>query len=140
VPATATGAAELISLSTSVAGQPRRLAAAQDATALPGDNRNALAMQALASSTVASSGTRTASDAFADVGTEIGTLVRTALRDRDYTDDAKVQIENLRSSISGVSLDEEMLNLTRYQRAYQGSLEVVRVADEMLSTLLALRR
>jgi flagellar hook-associated protein FlgK len=33
-----------------------------------------------------------------------------------------------------------MLNLTRYQRAYQGSLEVVRVADEMLSTLLALRR
>jgi len=140
VPATATGAAELISLSASVAGQPRRLAAAQDATALPGDNRNALALQALASSTTASGGTRTASDAFADVGTEIGTLVRTALRDRDYTDDAKVQIENLRSSISGVSLDEEMLNMTRYQRAYQGSLEVVRVADEMLSTLLALRR
>lgn len=140
VPATATGAAGTIALSASLVGQPRRLAAAQDVTALPGDNRNALAMQALASTMIASGGTRSASDAFADVGTELGTLVRTALRDNAYTDDAKLQIEALRSSISGVTLDEEMMNLTRYQRAYQGSLEVVRVADEMLSTLLALRR
>ena len=140
VPATSAGAAGNITLSASIAGQPRRLAAATDVTSLPGDNRNALALQALASTAIASGGTRTASDAFSDAGAEVGTLVRTAIRDRAYTDDAKVQIEALRSSISGVTLDEEMMNLTRYQRAYQGSLEVVRVADEMLSSLLALRR
>jgi flagellar hook-associated protein 1 FlgK len=140
VSATATGAAQSLRLSAAIAGQPRKIAAAQDATSLPGDNRNALALRALATTRFASGGTRTANEAFADAGAEIGTAVMTATSDRAHTDDAKVQVESLRASISGVSLDEEMMNLTRYQRAYQASLEVVRVADEMLGSLLALRR
>lgn len=140
VSATAAGAAQSIKLSASIAGQPRKIAAAQDAVSLPGDNRNALALRALATTRFASAGTRTANEAFADAGAEIGTAVMTATSDRAHTDDAKVQVESLRASISGVSLDEEMMNLTRYQRAYQASLEVVRVADEMLGSLLALRR
>jgi flagellar hook-associated protein 1 FlgK len=140
VSATVAGAAQSLSLSATVAGQPRKIAAAQDAASLPGDNRNALALRALSTTFVASSGTRTANEAFADAGAELGTAIARALGDRTHTEDAKVQVESLRASISGVSLDEEMTNLMRYQRAYQASLQVVQVADEMLTSLLALRR
>ncbi len=139
ISATPTGAAQSMSLSASIAGQPRKLAAAQSAVALPGDNRNALALMALSTTSIASAGTRTASEEFGNAGAEVGTAIQSAFGDRTHTDDAKVQVESLRASISGVSADEELMNLTRYQRAYQASLKVVQVADEMLSSLLALR-
>lgn len=144
ISATPAGAAQSMSLSASIAGQPRKLAAAQSAVlpalpALPGDNRNALALLAVSTTSIASAGTRTASEEFGNAGAEVGTAIQSAFGDRTHTDDAKIQVESLRASISGVSADEELMNLTRYQRAYQASLKVVQVADEMLSSLLALR-
>ncbi len=41
-----------------------------------------------------------------------------------------------RDSVSGVSLDEEMADLMKFQRAYQASARVVRVMDEMLDGLI----
>lgn len=45
----------------------------------------------------------------------------------------------LRDSISAVSLDEEMANLTMYQSAYEAAAKLIAVADEMLQTLLDLK-
>lgn len=53
--------------------------------------------------------------------------------------DALVQ-ENLiaqRAGISGVSTDEESINLITFQRQYQGAARLISVADEMLQTLLS---
>ncbi|MDR3310581.1 MAG: flagellar hook-associated protein FlgK [Oscillospiraceae bacterium] len=44
--------------------------------------------------------------------------------------------ENLRISVSGVSLDEEMTNLLKYQHAYAGSSRVITTMDEALETLI----
>lgn len=41
-----------------------------------------------------------------------------------------------RDSVSGVSLDEEMADLMKFQRAYQASARVVRVMDELLDGLI----
>ena len=41
-----------------------------------------------------------------------------------------------RDSISGVSLDEEMADLTKYQRAFQASARMMRAIDEMLDTVV----
>jgi flagellar hook-associated protein 1 FlgK len=46
------------------------------------------------------------------------------------------QLEQQRQSASGVNLDEEIVALTQYQRAYEAASHLVRVADEMLDTLI----
>ncbi|MCA9298412.1 MAG: hypothetical protein KDA28_05060, partial [Phycisphaerales bacterium] len=43
-----------------------------------------------------------------------------------------------RSSLSGVSLDEEAMNLLNFQRQYQGAARLVSVADELMQTLINL--
>jgi flagellar hook-associated protein 1 FlgK len=47
-------------------------------------------------------------------------------------------LQNERSSVSGVSIDEEMTNLITYQRAYQASAELVTTVNQMLSSLVTL--
>jgi flagellar hook-associated protein 1 FlgK len=46
------------------------------------------------------------------------------------------QAKNLESSASGVSLDEEMVEMTRYQRAFEASMRVMRTADELMADLV----
>jgi flagellar hook-associated protein 1 FlgK len=41
-----------------------------------------------------------------------------------------------RTSVSGVSLDEEMANMIRFQRGYQASARTMSTVDEMLDTLI----
>jgi flagellar hook-associated protein 1 len=48
------------------------------------------------------------------------------------------QLNALRDSNSGVSLDEELTNLTKYQQAFQGSARVISVATAMLDAVMAL--
>ncbi|OGU10256.1 MAG: flagellar hook-associated protein FlgK [Geobacteraceae bacterium GWC2_58_44] len=50
------------------------------------------------------------------------------------------QLNALRSSNSAVSLDEELTNLTKYQRAFQGSAKVINAATEMLDVVMGLVR
>ncbi len=45
-------------------------------------------------------------------------------------------IDMRRQSVSGVSLDEEMTNLIRFQRGYQASSRALSSMDEMLETLI----
>jgi flagellar hook-associated protein 1 FlgK len=45
-------------------------------------------------------------------------------------------VEDRRQSASGVSLDEEMTNLIRFQRGYQASARTMSTLDEMLDVLI----
>jgi flagellar hook-associated protein 1 FlgK len=46
------------------------------------------------------------------------------------------QAENLNSSASGVSLNEEMVNLTRFQQAFQAATRVLQVTDGLLGDFM----
>ncbi|MCF6270921.1 MAG: flagellar hook-associated protein FlgK [Melioribacteraceae bacterium] len=48
------------------------------------------------------------------------------------------QLNNQKDSISAVSVDEEMMNVLKYQKAYEASAKLIRMADEMLDTLMTL--
>jgi flagellar hook-associated protein 1 FlgK len=49
------------------------------------------------------------------------------------------KLGEIRDSISGVSLDEEMTNLIKFQHAYAAAAKLISVSDEMFNTLLGLR-
>jgi flagellar hook-associated protein 1 FlgK len=49
-------------------------------------------------------------------------------------------LKTQRDSMSGVSLDEEMTDLMKYQKAYQASAQMVNVINEMLDTVLNMMR
>ena len=50
------------------------------------------------------------------------------------------QLENKRQSISGVSSDEEMANMIKYQQAYNAAAKLITKNDEMLDSLMAMVR
>jgi len=45
-------------------------------------------------------------------------------------------LENYRESISGVSLDEEMVNLIQFQLGYDAAAKLISTTDELLETLM----
>jgi flagellar hook-associated protein 1 FlgK len=45
-------------------------------------------------------------------------------------------VDNLRLSISSVSLDDEMVNMIKYQHAYEGASRIITAMDEMLDRLI----
>ena len=54
--------------------------------------------------------------------------------------DVNTQLNKIRDQISGVSIDEETANLMQFQHMFDASAKVIQVADEMLKTVLELKR
>lgn len=48
------------------------------------------------------------------------------------------QIKELQTSVSGVSIDEELSNMINFQRAFQASARMVKVGDELLAQIIGL--
>jgi len=115
--------------------------AAADAFGELGNNVNAAAIANISNQTFAfSTGTTTIDTHYANVisqiGLEVQTSNNTALRESAFTK----QLTTLRESNSGVSLDEEMTNLVKYQRSYQASAKLVTTATDMMDIVLSLVR
>jgi flagellar hook-associated protein 1 FlgK len=67
---------------------------------------------------------------------QVGSNVREAIRQESNAQVLTDAVENRRQSVAGVSLDEEMSNLVRFQRAYQASARAMSTLDEMLDVLI----
>src|SRR5262249_14734679 len=129
---TGTGSALTIALDPAMDGHPELVAAASSAAQLPGGSDNATALAALASGKIASGGTRTAAEAYSDIVGDVGQRKASAAQESDMRGAMKSQAEAMRSSEEGVSMDEEMVNLSKYQRAYEAASKLVTTADELL--------
>jgi flagellar hook-associated protein 1 len=68
----------------------------------------------------------------ARMGTEVADADRKTANAQVLVD----SVEDRRQSVAGVSLDEEMSNLVRFQRAYQASSRAMSTMDEMLDVLI----
>ncbi len=114
------------------------IAASCDATA-SGDGTNALAIDDLRNSQILAGGTETFSQYAGDLVAEIGVDSAAAMI---RLDGRQMLVDNLRqtqASRTGVSLDEEALDLIRYQQAYNASSRMVSVALEMMDEIIALK-
>jgi flagellar hook-associated protein 1 len=67
---------------------------------------------------------------------KVGSDVREATRQEGNAQVLTDAVENRRQSVSGVSMDEEMSNLVRFQRSYQASSRAMSTMDEMLDVLI----
>ena len=121
---------------------PDQVAAGQiDATGAHavGDNRNALALAELEDAPVGPDGL-TFGDAYQRLIMTLGLEAQDAGNQETFYQGLVEQLTNMRDAVSGVSLDEELTNLIKFQRAYQAAARLVSVADELYQTLLAMRK
>lgn len=127
------------------------LTAAKIAAALPtatdpvptsaGNNVNAVKIAEIQKSTLAfSTGNATFAGYFSALVGKVGTDTQGAQNVAAQGEAFLRQLNNLRESNSGVSLDEELTNLAKYQQAFQGAARVVNAATEMLDTLIEMVR
>ncbi|MCC6158384.1 MAG: flagellar hook-associated protein FlgK [Deltaproteobacteria bacterium] len=112
---------------------------AASASGAPGDNQNAIAVSAIENALIFNGGTWTFQDTFSSIVGEIGVDAQAAIRDVSHQQTMTNQLVNLRESVVGVSLEDEMSNLMKYQFSYQAASRLFTVVDEMLQTLSELR-
>jgi flagellar hook-associated protein 1 FlgK len=136
ISASSDGAARSITLSNDVAGKPEALAAAANSAELPGGSANAVLLNKLGSSSVISGNSKTPAQAYADIVGDVGNRRAASKADVALRQDILTQAQTARESTSGVSLDEEMVNLQKYERAYQAAGKVLTAADQLLQELL----
>ncbi|HEY5372270.1 MAG TPA: flagellar basal body rod C-terminal domain-containing protein, partial [Polyangiaceae bacterium] len=110
--------------------------AAANVFSVPGGSDNAVAMAKLADVFTNTSATRTAAQAYGDLVGSIGSTRANSQRDVDTQKAILTQVQSMHQSQSGVSLDEEMVALTKYQNAYQAASKVLNVADTLLGELM----
>jgi len=79
-------------------------------------------------------------DAYGQLVTDIGLAAEEAGSQEEYYQGLVDQYSQLRDSVSGVSLDEELANLIKYQRAYQAAAQMISAADEMFQALLGIKQ
>ena len=105
---------------------------------LPGDGSVAQAIANLRGTALPGLDGRTAGAFYADLATGLGLSVADANRQITTQDILVNQITNQRSSVSDVSVDEELVNLIAFQQAYIAATRVVTAADEMMQAVLAM--
>ena len=98
------------------------------------NNGNALALQGLRDGALV--GGQTATDAWSGALAEIGVRVQSTQTAASISSTVADQAEQLRSSASGVNLDEEAARLIQFQQSYQAAAKVLQVAQAIFDTLL----
>lgn len=101
----------------------------------PGDGSRALAIANLQGQTIVN-GQATADDSFRSLITSLGLDAQhaeTMVQNRALLVD---HLKTNKESFAGVSLDEEAVNLIRYQRGFQAAARAMNVVDEMLNQIV----
>jgi len=104
-------------------------------TSATGDNTNALNISALGGA-LTIDGSYTFSGYYGQLATDVGGEVSNNKMMVTGNKDSLDLISNLRDNTVGVSIEEEMVSLIRYQKGFEASAKYLTVVNEMLATLL----
>jgi flagellar hook-associated protein 1 FlgK len=133
---TGTITASSLQVNTAITNDLDLIAASSTRTGIPGNNGQAIAIANLQHSLTMNSSSTTFEDYYNSLVSQVGGDVQSANAYFNHQSDMVVQLENRRESISGVSLDEEMINLIKFQTAYDAAAKLISTADELLQTVL----
>jgi flagellar hook-associated protein 1 FlgK len=144
------------SVNPDIAASPQRLAFAQlnissttavgDTVVGHGDSSGALALQKVgqAKQSFAAAGnfsarSATLGDYAASFYQGIALASQTATANQTAAGDRLTEAQSRQSQVSGVSLDEELTNMTTYQQAYSASARVLTVVQQLYDTLMQIQ-
>ncbi|WP_415062269.1 flagellar hook-associated protein FlgK [Bdellovibrio sp.] len=139
MPETTKGAASVIGINKTIFNDVGRIAAGAQPGA-SGDNTVANVISSLQYRQVMADGTSTLDDYYNTQVGQIGAVVQRAVKSQESQKNVMSQLTNIRESISGVSLDEETTKMIEFQKTYDASARLIKTADEMLDTVLNLKR
>jgi len=132
-PATQTGAIDF-ALDPAVAANPQAIATS--ATGAAGDGGLALSISQLQDQPNAALGNVTFARYFANVVSDVGSQTNywqnQSTTQQAVTDQINQQIQ----SVSGVSLDDEMSNMLKFQRSYQAAAKALSIFDQVTQDLI----
>jgi flagellar hook-associated protein 1 FlgK len=125
-----------IAMNTALQARPALLAAARNGE--KGDNQTARAIAALEGQPLSGLNGRSLKESYQSMVTEVGVATNIAKTEAEAARVVEETLSSQREALSGVSLDEEAVNLMRTQRAFQGAARLVAAVDEMMRTILGM--
>lgn len=106
----------------------------------PADNRIANIISSLQFNRTMGNSEFTFDDYYNNMVGRVGITASRANSELESQKEVVDQLKNIRESISGVSLDEETTKMIEYQRSFDASARLIRTADEMMDTVLNIKR
>ncbi len=132
--------ARTIRLDSTIAANSNNIAAS-GVSGQGGDNTVALAMSQLRATQVTVNGTQASlSEGYRTAVSSIAANVNAAKGTAEAARTLTSQTDARRESIKGVSIDEEMVNLMKFQQSYAAAARLISVVDEMSQILVNLGR
>ncbi|MDD6961712.1 MAG: flagellar hook-associated protein FlgK [Treponema succinifaciens] len=102
----------------------------------PSDGRAAVEMAAIRNTKIMIGTQRTFDDYFADTITNVGLKGEQAQNQLATQNKIMGDLRDLRDSISGVNIDEELADIIKFQHGYNVAAKFISVQDELLDTLI----
>jgi flagellar hook-associated protein 1 len=129
-PASGQGAAAAMAIAIT---DPRLIAASSDPNS-PGSNGNVANLSAVQSDTVING--QTPSNFYSNIVFDVGNDVSNSSAELSASQAILNQLQDQRSSISGVSLNEEAANMVQFQNAFNAAAQVVTTINDLLYTVI----
>ena len=101
-----------------------------------GDGANAIAIAQLKQTNFFNDGQSSFNDFYNEIVTEVASKSKKVETEKSYSSSLLTQLDAKRAELSGVSLDEELANLIRFQHAYNAAAKVITTVDEMLDKII----
>ncbi len=133
------GTAGTIKINPTLLGDVGRIVAGADPNS-PGDNRIANMISDLQHSKSLLDGATSVDEYYNGMVAELGLRAQNINGLVETQEGVVRQLENLRESYSGVNMDQEVASMIEWQKQFDASARVIRTADEMLETVLNIRR
>ncbi len=133
-PVAVPGADAALTVDVAILGDASLIAAA--GIAQPGDNQIARAISDLRDRRLMVGGTATFNEVWGQLAFQVGRDTATALGERRVRRDAMQQTQEARDLVSSVLLDEGVMRLTRFQRAYEANTALLRTSDSTIDELM----
>jgi flagellar hook-associated protein 1 FlgK len=126
--------ARTIDVSPTIKASVNAMAASSDGA--PGNNATALALGAVPTEMLMNGGVVTTAQYYNGLVSDVGATIQSSNNAANSQDLVLKQLENQRSSISGVSIDEEMVNLIKFQRGFDAAAKIINTVNEMYQSII----
>ncbi len=123
-----------LEINTDILDDPFFLAISEDGT--NGDNGIALKLAELNDSKILNN--KSLNENYSELVSSVGNEIILQTQNAESYGMVLNQLEQTKMEYSGVSTDEEMINVMKYQRSYDAAAKLITVADELMQTLLTL--